>query len=218
MTLSKLFDLANASGGTLYLMALLMLVALTVIIERSRYLSKMQQDGDSLIDLLHDGSAMDHEVLLKALQQYENLPHASVVHASLIEPDTSERDVCAGHLEEAIMREVPTLDRSLWVLDTVITLAPLLGLFGTIIGMFGAFSVLGDVQNGAGQVTGGIAEALIATASGLMIAMIGLVFFNWLNTKVRMIVHQMEIIKVMILNRRFGRHQSTGTRATLKAV
>ena len=218
MTLSKLLELANASGGTLYLMALLLLVALTVIIERSRYLSKMQQDGDSLIDLLHDGSAMNKEVLLKALQKHENLPHASVVHASLIEPDTSQRDVCAGHLEEAIMREVPTLDRSLWVLDTVITLAPLLGLFGTIIGMFGAFSVLGDVQNGAGQVTGGIAEALIATASGLLIAMIGLVFFNWLNTKVRMIVHQMEIIKVMILNRRFGRLQSTGPRAKLKAV
>jgi biopolymer transport protein ExbB len=218
VTPSKLFELANASGGTLYLMALLLLVALTVIIERSRYLSKMQQDGDSLIDLLHDGLVMDHEVLLKALQQHENLPHASVVHASLIEPDTSERDVCAGHLEEAIMREVPTLDRSLWVLDTVITLAPLLGLFGTIIGMFGAFSVLGDVQNGASQVTGGIAEALIATASGLLIAMIGLVFFNWLNTKVRTIVHQMEIIKVMILNRRFGRLQPSGTRATLKAV
>jgi biopolymer transport protein ExbB len=218
VTPSKLFELANASGGTLYLMALLLLVALTVIIERSRYLSKMQQDGDVLIDLLHDGSVTDHEVLLKALHQYENLPHASVVHASLIEPDTSERDVCAGHLEEAIMREVPTLDRSLWVLDTVITLAPLLGLFGTIIGMFGAFSVLGDVQNGASQVTGGIAEALIATASGLLIAMIGLVFFNWLNTKVRTIVHQMEIIKVMILNRRFGRLQPTGTRATLKAV
>jgi len=90
------------------------------------------------------------------------------------------------------------------VLDTVITLAPLLGLFGTIVGMFSAFSVLGDVQNGAGQVTGGIAEALLATASGLFIAMIGLVFFNWLNTKVRVIVHQLETIKVMLLNRRFG--------------
>ena len=116
------------------------------------------------------------------------------------------------------MREVPALDRSLWVLDTVITLAPLLGLFGTIIGMFGAFSVLGDVQNGASQVTGGIAEALIATASGLLIAMVGLVFFNWLTTKVRMIVHQMEILKVMILNRRFGSQQPTNSRGLLKAV
>jgi biopolymer transport protein ExbB len=217
MTPSKLFELANASGGTLYLMAVLTLVALTVIIERSRYLSKMQQDGESLIDLLHDGMALNKDDLLIALQQHNNLPHASVVHASLIEPEGSDRDACAGHLEEAIMREVPSLDRSLWVLDTVITLAPLLGLFGTIIGMFGAFSVLGDVQNGTSQVTGGIAEALIATASGLLIAMIGLLFFNWLTTKVRMIVHQMEIIKVMILNRRFGSQQGLMARNTFKA-
>jgi len=217
MTPSKLFELANASGGTLYLMAVLMLVALTVIIERSRYLSKMQQDGESLIDLLHDGMALNKDDLMVALQQHANLPHASVVHASLIEPEGSDRDACAGHLEEAIMREVPSLDRSLWVLDTVITLAPLLGLFGTIIGMFGAFSVLGDVQNGTSQVTGGIAEALIATASGLLIAMIGLLFFNWLTTKVRMIVHQMEIIKVMILNRRFGSQQGLMARNTFKA-
>jgi len=70
------------------------------------------------------------------------------------------------------------------------------------VGMLNAFSVLDDIQNAASQVTGGIAEALISTACGLMIAMIGLVFFNWLNTHVRTIVHQMETIKVMLLNRR----------------
>jgi biopolymer transport protein ExbB len=89
----------------------------------------------------------------------------------------------------------------LWVLDTVITLAPLLGLFGTIIGMFNAFSLLSDVQGAATQITGGIAEALVATASGLLIAMIGLFFFNSLNTKIRIVIHQLETLKVMILNR-----------------
>jgi biopolymer transport protein ExbB len=67
--------------------------------------------------------------------------------------------------------------------------------------MFNAFSVLDDIQNGAAQVTGGIAEALIATACGLFIAMLGLIFFNWLNTRVRIIVHQLETLKVMLLNR-----------------
>jgi biopolymer transport protein ExbB len=83
----------------------------------------------------------------------------------------------------------------------VITLAPLLGLFGTIIGMFNAFHVLSDVQNAASQVTGGIAEALIATASGLLIAIIGLVFFNALHTRVRVVLHQLETIKIMLINR-----------------
>jgi biopolymer transport protein ExbB len=218
MTVSKLFELANASGGTLYLMCLLLLAALTVVIERTLYLSKMQQGGDALIHLLHANVPLHADTLHKALQTHAKLPHVSLFQAAAIEPDNAERDTCAGHLEEAVMREVPTLDRSLWVLDTVITLAPLLGLFGTIVGMFGAFSVLGDVQNAATQVTGGIAEALIATASGLLIAMIGLVFFNWLNTKVRVIVHQMETIEVMLLNRRFGTPVVTGQRPGLKVA
>ena len=220
MTLSKLIELANASGGTLYLMCFLLLAALTVIIERSLYLSKMQQGGDALMHLLQSGIPLNSDAAQQTVQAHVKLPHARLFEAGLIEPATSERDTCASHLEEAVMREVPALDRSLWVLDTVITLAPLLGLFGTIVGMFSAFSVLGDVQNAASQVTGGIAEALIATASGLLIAMIGLVFFNWLNTKVRVIVHQMETIKVMLLNRRFGATATavTNQRSALKVA
>lgn len=204
MTFSKLIALANASGGTLYLMCLLMLAALTVIIERSVYLSKMQQGGEELIDLLKSNQPLHAETMQQTLRKHAHLPQTTLFHAAQTEPLDADRDTCADHLEEVVMHEVPLLDRSLWVLDTVITLAPLLGLFGTIIGMFGAFSVLGDVQNGAAQVTGGIAEALIATASGLLVAMVGLVFFNWLSTKVRLIVHQMETIKLMLLNRRLG--------------
>jgi biopolymer transport protein ExbB len=218
MTPDKLFELANHSGGTLYIMCVLLLVALTVIIERTLFLSKMQQGGDELIALLHDCPELQASSMQEGLRKHADLPHVSLFDAALREPETSARDTCAGHLEEALMREVPLLDRSLWMLDTVITLAPLLGLFGTIIGMFGAFAVLGDVQNGAGEVTGGIAEALIATASGLFIAMIGLVFFNWLNTKVRVIVHQMETLKLMLLNRRFGASPVVDVRSGLKVV
>ncbi len=218
MTIAKLIELANGSGGTLYVMCLLLLAALTVIIERTLYLSKMQQGGDALIHLLHANLPLHADTMQEALDTHAKLPHVSLFQAAAIEPPNAGRDTCAGHLEEAVMREVPTLDRSLWVLDTVITLAPLLGLFGTIVGMFGAFSVLGDAQNAATQVTGGIAEALIATASGLLIAMIGLVFFNWLNTKVRVIVHQMETIKVMLLNRRFGTQATAVVRPGLKVA
>jgi len=48
---------------------------------------------------------------------------------------------------------------------------------------------------------------LVATACGLLIAMIGLIFFNWLNTHVRVIVHQLETLKVMLLNRRAGQQR-----------
>ena len=199
MTIPHLIELANDSGGTLYLMLLLLLVALTVIIERSRYLSNMLEGGNRLIAMLkQEGGKISALTLPDKLSQ---LPHARLFAILQSEPASVDRHSLDGHLEEAIMHEVPTLDRSLWMLDTVITLAPLLGLFGTIVGMFNAFHALSDSQNGAMQITGGIAEALVATASGLFIAMIGLVFFNALHTRVRVILHQLETIKIMLVNR-----------------
>jgi biopolymer transport protein ExbB len=199
MDISHLITLANDSGGTLYVMLVLLLVALTVIVERTRYLSYMEKGGTALIAMLKkDDSKADEYASSGKMAQ---LPHARLFDVVRHEPANVNRSAFDGHLEEAIMHEVPVLDRSLWVLDTVITLAPLLGLFGTIIGMFNAFHVLSDVQNAASQVTGGIAEALIATASGLLIAIIGLVFFNALHTRVRVVLHQLETIKIMLLNR-----------------
>jgi biopolymer transport protein ExbB len=207
MNIDHIFELANHSGGTMYLMIVLLLVALTVIVERARFLSNMQGGGAELIGLLkqHEGKIAGIVLTEKQLR----LPHARLFEILQSEPDSIDRASLGDHLEEAIMHEVPTLDQSLWMLDTVITLAPLLGLFGTIVGMFNAFHALGDVMNDTTQVTGGIAEALISTASGLFIAMIGLVFFNALYTRVRIILHQLETIKIMALNR----YQNSGVHA-----
>jgi len=198
MTISYITELANESGGILYVMLLLLLVALTVIIERTRYLAAMEKGGDKLINLVKKERSRVEEIELP--KKLANLPHASLF-VVLKSHMTCSSTALSGHLEEAIMHKVPKLDRSLWVLDTVITLAPLLGLFGTIIGMFNAFHVLGDGQNGSAQVTGGIAEALISTACGLLIAMIGLVFFNALHNRVRLVMHQLETLKIMMMNR-----------------
>ncbi len=199
MNINHIFALANESGGTLYLMVILLLVALTVIIERSRYLSNMQEGGAELIKMLKAAEARITAMILP--EKLSKLPHARLFEVLKAEADNVDRASLDGHFEEVIMHEVPALDHSLWMLDTVITLAPLLGLFGTIIGMFNAFHVLGNVANDPTQVTGGIAEALLATASGLFIAMIGLVFFNALYTRVRVIMHQLETLKIMMLNR-----------------
>ncbi len=207
MNLDNLLTIANDSGGTLYLMAVLMLIALTVIIERTRHLLNMQSAGEQLMQLLRQDPLLKSTNAKELMQKFQDMPHTRIIQILEHEPTTTSQERVADHLEEALMHEVPMLDKSLWMLDTVITLAPLLGLFGTIIGMFNAFSVLDDIQNAASQVTGGIAEALVATACGLLIAMIGLIFFNWLNTHVRVIVHQLETLKVMLLNRRAGQQR-----------
>jgi biopolymer transport protein ExbB len=89
----------------------------------------------------------------------------------------------ANALMYAQEQEMKRFRRGIPVLDTIITLAPLLGLLGTVTGMMGSFSLIGGELSSPGAITGGIAEALIATAFGLGIAITSLIPFNFLNTK-----------------------------------
>ena len=104
------------------------------------------------------------------------------------------RDVSfSGALLQAAGLELRRFNRGISVLDTVVTLAPLEGLFGTVTGMIHAFSLLGTSELGApAAITGGIAEALIATAFGLLIAMVALLPFNYLNAQLEQARQEIE--------------------------
>jgi len=95
----------------------------------------------------------------------------------------------------AANQEMQRFSQGLPTLDTCITAAPLLGLLGTVTGMmatFGALGASGDVATGASAIMGGIGEALIATACGLAIAILGLLPFNYLNARLEEARHEVE--------------------------
>jgi biopolymer transport protein ExbB len=89
--------------------------------------------------------------------------------------------------------ELKRFNRGISILDTSITLAPLLGLLGTVTGMIHSFGLLGTQELSAPvAITGGIAEALIATAFGLGIAILSLIPFNFLNSQAEQARHEIE--------------------------
>ena len=96
-------------------------------------------------------------------------------------------------MEAAARHEIARLKRFLPVLDTIVTLSPLLGLLGTVTGMIAAFGVMGQSgMNSPHAITGGVAEALIATAVGLGIAIAALVPLNFFNSRVDTMLETIE--------------------------
>ena len=99
-----------------------------------------------------------------------------------------------GALQVAAGAELQKAGRFLVVMDTLVTLAPLLGLLGTVSGIFRTFIALGSqsVEGAMGQITGGIGEALIATMCGLAIAIFALIPFNFFTRKVAQLQFELE--------------------------
>jgi biopolymer transport protein ExbB len=96
-------------------------------------------------------------------------------------------------LEAAAMQEIEKMKRYLSVLDTIITLAPLLGILGTVTGIIGSFDLLGSAGiEDPKAVTGGIAQALLTTAAGLAIAIVALLPYNALTRKVEKVTRYLE--------------------------
>lgn len=204
MTWAYLIHLVKYSDGVLYLMAMLLLVALAVIADRFWYLLRTIRRGGAIVRELADCRELGRSQLTALTHKAAGLPEAALLEAATRHCGLADMQQFGTRIDEAILLLAPELDRRLWVLDTIVTLAPLLGLFGTIIGMFHAFAILGTGAHAPTAVTGGVADALVATACGLFVAMVGLLAFNALNNEIRLILHHLDLVKTMLLNRLAG--------------
>ncbi len=163
------------------------LISVTLTIERFLFWThlKSKEVLQQILSLVENG---DYEQALK-LGKTSSQPIARVLAAGIAHRNPAP----AKAMEAAAQAEIPMLKNRLGVLDTIVTLAPLLGLLGTVVGMIGSFDVMSEV--GMGQphaITGGVAEALIATATGLLIAILTLVSYNYFTAKVEREMDRME--------------------------
>jgi biopolymer transport protein ExbB len=194
-------------GGLMMIPLLLSgLFALSILIERLwmfRYhYHTPTSDLEQVFQLLKKQDYTGAQVLCEADQKRTPARSVLLAGTSHIRHSSEEMELSMKNQAEAWL---PLLERRIEWIDTVITAAPLLGLLGTITGMMASFQVLSSKGvNEPNAITGGVAEALIATATGLVIALICLVGYNLLTARVRAFVSEMETLGSRLLEIRLA--------------
>ncbi|MEQ1835721.1 MAG: MotA/TolQ/ExbB proton channel family protein [Candidatus Nitrotoga sp.] len=188
-------------GGIIILpLSLLGIIALAIMLEKAFLYGRFARLSYDLLNLVETyGFAWaDLEKILSGLNERHYYKRFfEVVIANRHRPSWWTESRAA---DEAQLIET-SLARRLWVLETIVTAAPLLGLMGTIVGMMHAFQIIGGsgVVNPTG-VTGGVAQALIATAVGLLIALIALFGFNYFSRLQSQTMDEMERLGTRLID------------------
>lgn len=176
-------------GVIMYPIIAVLVVAIAVVLERTVWwmVERARRDPnrlDQIYAALEQGNLPAASNLARASKDplirtvWHGINH---VHAST-----------EGALQVATGVELQRAGRFMSVMDTVITLAPLLGLLGTVTGIMAAFNAVNEGGLSPAAVSGGIGEALIATACGLGIAIFTLIFFNFYNAKLAKLQFELE--------------------------
>ena len=202
--MTQVIDIIIKGGIVMIPLLACSLISLTLTIERLLFWGriKSRQPVQNMLGLVESGK-FDQAL---EIGRDSHHPIARVMAAGLAHRNPAP----AKAMEAAAQAQIPALKSRLGTLDTIITLAPLLGLLGTVVGMIGSFNIMSEA--GMGQphaVTGGVAEALIATATGLLIAILTLIPYNYFTTRVEKEMDAMEHFSSsleLLLHEHAGKH------------
>jgi len=170
-------------GGVLMIpLVFCSILALAIVIEKFLSLKLTKKKASLFIEkskkILNSNDDRKINKLI-ALCEVTSSPLSRILQKALDKKDKNREEIKEA-IEDAGSLEVPHLEKHLKILGTIVTIAPLLGLLGTVFGMIRAFNVIAIQGVGdAGALAGGIAEALITTAVGLSIAIPTLIFYNY---------------------------------------
>ena len=177
-----MLDLFQQGGIVMYPLIACSVISLTVILERALFWIRDKRNVD--------GRLVDQVLDLARTREYEKIKQSTqgsadyvvrVLVCGLVHKDYS----LSKAMEMAAIEEIKRMKRYLPVLDTMITAAPLLGILGTVLGIIHSFDMLGKAGIQDPQaVTSGIAQALLTTAAGLLIAIFTLFPYNYFMSKV----------------------------------
>jgi len=174
-------ELFHNGGPIMWPILLISFLGLTVVVERMLFIIREngRREPEVVEKMLESVERRDIEGAL-AIGKKSQDSVARILVYSL----TNKEFSLSNAFIRASSQELARFQQGMATLDTVITAAPLLGLLGTVTGMMKTFgSMSGDISTAAASITGGVAEALIATCCGLAIAVTALLPYNYLNAR-----------------------------------
>jgi biopolymer transport protein ExbB len=169
-----------------YPLILLSIISLTVVLERlwsfKNINSMTTRISNSLFDQIKKGQ---RDLAIKTCRQNLDFPAARIFLRIFDRETTQPLETVSGVASEAVFEETETLRKHLWILGTVASSAPFIGLLGTVVGIIKSFESMALAGTGGfAVVAAGISEALVATALGLAVAIIALIFYNYFQTRI----------------------------------
>lgn len=191
-----MLDFIAKGGPLMWLLVGCSIFAVTIFIERFFHLYRARIDSNRFMNDIRN--ILEKGQLKEALELCRDTPGpiASLIEVGLFKHDRTREEIRLA-MEETATREVSRMERNLNMLSTIAYISPLLGLLGTVSGMIEAFRVIqekagaGIVLN-PGDLAGGIWQALLTTAAGLMVAIPSYVAYNYLFSRIDYIVLEMQ--------------------------
>lgn len=187
------FKIWSLGGIIVLIIGFLSVIAIAIIIERYAYYNKLSKRIEDLFIKIK-GLLMDkaYEDLITLLENNITLPISKILYTGIQQAPYVEEHELRQIIEDEGIRQSYYMKKRLFLLSTIATISPLLGLLGTVAGMIQSFYIIGNAGGNPGDLASGIAGALLTTAAGLLVAIPAIIFYNLLINKNKLMVVGLE--------------------------
>lgn len=198
----SVFDMLLTGGWTMIPLIVLLAIAIFIYIERYLTIRKSDTDSEDFMEKVRAHVLAGNIQAAKGLCDSKNDPFARMIRKGIERLGSSSLKDIEASIENVGKLEIYRMERRLSILATIAGAGPMLGFFGTVLGMIKAFLAIeekGGVVN-ASELAGGISEAMVTTASGLVVGIIAYLAYNTLVAMVNKVMYKLELTSTSFID------------------
>lgn len=203
----QLFELFIKGGYVMYPLLACSFIVIVIFVERVRFYRSVFENVQELQELVNPLIAKHDWKAIISLKNTRTGMISHILAEAARGGDNIEKQ--EKLLEAASISESSKLRQYLSYIESIVTIAPLLGLLGTVTGMIGSFSILSISEGEPFAITGGVGEALIATATGLVVAIIAVILHTYLAHQQDVLISQIEDASSMYMAELAGENHAS---------